>query len=213
MAPGRGCRGVRGYWGLHMKYEDGLLQSTLETQDILLQKIEHELRLTGLKLGPFWPPDCSTRRALTWHGVGKGVYLTKHQPDPQVDDMSCWPAVVPLLTTRCLYWEWRCQGLTWGQQGCRWHWGVTHEKWRQSIANYCWKLQSIADNRTWGQINWTQVHTTLGHQMPLLGGHLTECQPDPKNQQMSRWPNVVPFWATRCLYCGVCLSSGQLDPC
>ena len=39
-----------GLWALHMKYEDGLLQSNLETEDSLLQTIEHGLRSTGLKL-------------------------------------------------------------------------------------------------------------------------------------------------------------------
>ena len=47
--------------------------------------------------------------------------------------------------------------------------------------------------------------------MPLLGGHLTKGQPDPKADQMSSWPDVVPLLATRCLYQGVCLRSGQLD--
>ena len=95
-------------------------------------------------------------------------------------------------------------GLTGGQQGCRWHWRL-HMKNEDSllqstVENY---KRSIADNRTWGQINGTQLHTTLGHQMPLLGVHLTECQPVPRNHQMSRWPNIVPFWATRCLYWGM----------
>ena len=44
--------------------------------------------------------------------------------------------------------------------------------------------------------------------MPLPGEvHLTECQPDPKDDQMSRGPDVVPFLATRCLYQGVHLHS------
>ena len=30
-------------------------------------------------------------------------------------------------------------------------------------------LLNIADNRTWAQVNWTQVSTTLGQQMPLPG--------------------------------------------
>ena len=112
----------------------------------------------------------------------------------------------------------------------------------------------------WAQVNWTQVCTTLDHQMPLPGGtselrstgpklvpllatrclycrvHLTEGQPDPKADQMSRWPdvtlllvtrclyqgdtselrstgpNVVLVLATRCLYQGVHLTEGQPDP-
>ena len=42
--------------------------------------------------------------------------------------------------------------------------------------------------------------TALGHQMLLLGVCLTECQPDPKAHQMSRWPDVVLLLATTCLY-------------
>ena len=48
-----GVGGVRGYWGLHMKFKDGLLQSTLENSRCLLQTIEHELNATGGKLVPF----------------------------------------------------------------------------------------------------------------------------------------------------------------
>ena len=44
----------------------------------------------------------------------------------------------------------------------------------------------------------------------IWGLHLTKGQPDPKVDQMSSWPDVVPLLATRCLY--LCLSSGQLDP-
>ena len=38
---------------------------------------------------------------------------------------------------------------------------------QSTVENCRW---SIADNRTRGQINGTQVHTSLGHQMTLLGG-------------------------------------------
>ena len=78
-------------------------------------------------------------------GVGRGVHLTKHQPDPQADDISCWPAVVPLLTTRCLYWG-RVGGireLTGGAGGIKGHWGVTYEKSRWSIAKYSWKVKVV----------------------------------------------------------------------
>ena len=38
-----------------------------------------------------WPPDASTWGALRGYmGVmGWEIHLTKHQPDPQADDMSC----------------------------------------------------------------------------------------------------------------------------
>ena len=44
------------------------------------------------------------------------------------------------------------------------------------------------------------------------GVHLTKDQSDPKADKMSSWSDIVPLFATRCLYHGVCLSSGQLDP-
>ena len=52
-----------------------------------------ELKSTGPKLVPLL--------ATKFHY--QGVHLTKGQPDPQADHMSFRPAVVPLLTTRCLY--------------------------------------------------------------------------------------------------------------
>ena len=54
----------------------------------------------------------------------------------------------------------------------------------------------------WAQVNWTQVSSTLGHEMPLLGG---------TSQLKSTGHNLVPHFTTRCLYLGVHLHSGQLD--
>ena len=53
-----------------------------------------------------------------------GVHLMKKQPDPQAHDMSCSCAVVPLLTTRFLSWEYGVLGLAGGvgYQGC---WAVS----------------------------------------------------------------------------------------
>ena len=93
-----------------------------------------------------WPPDTSPWGSLIGH-EGVGVQLTKQQPDPQGDDMSCGPAVVPLLTTRCLYWGWghwglaggvegvRASGVSRGCRGIKGTLGVTYEKWWQPIAN------------------------------------------------------------------------------
>ena len=65
----------------------------------------------------------------------------------------------------------------------------------------------------WAWVNWTQLHTPLGHQMLLLGAHLTKGQPDPKVDQMFSWPDIVLLLATRFLYWwGVHLSSSHLDP-
>ena len=39
-----------------------------------------------------------------------------------------------------------------------------------------------------------------------------QCQPHPKDHQMSNWPEVVPLLATRCFYQGVHLTKGQFHP-
>ena len=103
---------------------------------------------------------------------GKGVHLTKHQPDPQTDQTSWWPAVVPHLTTRCLHcgWGWRVSGGWWGCRSIRGIGGLDMKNadglLQSTLENSRW---SIAVNRTWAQVNGTQVHTTLGHLMPLPG--------------------------------------------
>ena len=51
--------------------------------------------------------------------IAHGVHVTKQQPDPQVDNMSCSPAVVPLLTTRFLFWDRGCHGASRGCRGVR----------------------------------------------------------------------------------------------
>ena len=62
-------------------------------------------------------------------GEGVRVHLTKHQPDPQADDMSCRPAIVPLLTTRYLYWGWGgTSRVQQGVKGVSGGIGVTYEK-------------------------------------------------------------------------------------
>ena len=50
--------GVGALGGLDMKNEDSLLQSTHETQDGLLQTIEHEPRSTGPNLVPLLATGC-----------------------------------------------------------------------------------------------------------------------------------------------------------
>ena len=63
----------------------------LKTADGHLQTIEHELRSTGLKLVPFLTTRLLYKEGIevAYAGCGGGVQLTKHQPDPQADDMSC----------------------------------------------------------------------------------------------------------------------------
>ena len=99
----QGCRGIGGYiWKMKTVY----CKVLLNTQDGLLQTIEHELRSLGPMLIPLLVTRCLYVLGIAghmgwWGGV---VHLTKHQPYTHADDMSCWPAVVPLLSTRCLHW-------------------------------------------------------------------------------------------------------------
>ena len=126
--------------------------------------------------------------------------------------MSCWPAVVPLLTTKCLYWGWGCQGANRGVGASGALKGLHMENEDNLLQSTLENgRRSIADNRTWAQVNGTHFSTTLGHQMPLCGGiegayevgvHLTKHHPDPQANDMSCWPAVVPLLTTRCLYWG-----------
>ena len=52
-------------------------------------------------------------------------------------------------------------------------------------------------------MNWNQVSTSVGHWMPLLGI---------MSRLRSTGLKLVLLLATRCLYLGVHLSLGQLDP-
>ena len=82
-----------------------------------LQTIAHELRSMGPKFIPLLVTRCLYLGA-SWGWWGLGIHLTKYQPEPQADQMSCWPAVVTLLTTRCMYWQWGIKGWQ-GCRGCR----------------------------------------------------------------------------------------------
>ena len=44
----------------------------------------------------------------------------------------------------------------------------------------------------WAQVNWTQLSTVLGHQMPLLGVHLSSGQLDPT--EYHSWPLDASTW-------------------
>ena len=199
----QGCMGhwggIGGYvWKMNMVY----CKVLLKTQDSLLQIIEHELRSTRPHLIPLLATRCLFLGALMGH-EGEGVHLAKHQTDPQADYMSCWPALLPLLITRCLYWGWDHWGLTGVVGGVRGDW-VWHMKNEDIVLQSTLvKLrQSIADNRTWAQVNQTSVSTTPGHQIPLPGGieehvggmgrvHLTKHQSDPQADDMSWWHHTA----------------------
>ena len=101
-----GVSGVDGgVGGIGVTYEKWTVycKVLLKTEDGLLQTIEHELRSGGCKFVPLLATRCLYLVGIEV-AYGVGVHLTKHQPDPQADDMSSWPAIVPLLTNRCLYW-------------------------------------------------------------------------------------------------------------
>ena len=199
--------GVGGILGLHMKNEDGVLQSTLENSRCSIADNSTWAQVNGNKVSttlghqiplPWWH----------WGGDGWGT-SDKTSADQQADDMSCWATVVPLLTARCLYWD----GV-----GGRWGIGGYMKNERRMKMVYCKvllktedSLLNTADNRIWDQVNGTQISTTLGHQMPLSGAwrgigggpsDQTKHQPDPQADQMSCWPAVVPLLTTRCLYWG-----------
>ena len=196
------------YCKVHLKTEDGLLKT-----------IKHEFRYTGTKLVLLLATICPYLGALMGiEGDGSGVHMTKHQPDPLANDMSYWPAIVQLLTTRFLYWGRDGGG---GVKGPTGGVGVSGGIVRFHMKNEDGLLQStlenwryaIADNRKWAQVNGTQVNTTLGHQMPLPGGidghrgwsgevHMTIHQPEPQADDMSCWLAVLQLLTIRCLYLG-----------
>ena len=83
--------------------------------------MEHEFRWTRHQFKPLL--------ATRYISLGGWVHLRTYHSDPQAGDVSCWPAVVPLLITRCLY-------LGWGIRGsCRGSWGV------RGIGGYIWNIK------------------------------------------------------------------------
>ena len=97
------------------------------------------------------------------------VHLTKHHYDTQVDDMLCWPTVVPLLTTRYLYWGWGwgggLRGADRGCMGCWGHWGL-------HIKNEDCLLQKIAHKLRWMRPKLVPLLATICLYMGALRGHM-----------------------------------------
>ena len=140
--------------------------------------------------------------------MGVGVHLTKHQSDPQADDMSCWPTWVPLLTTRCLYWG----GGIMGWQGCRGVGVFGGYIWKMKTV-YCKVLLKIQDGLL--QKKEHELRSTRPNLVPLVatrclslgaggvgGVHLTKQQPDAQADDVWCWPTVVLLLTTRCQYWG-----------
>ena len=187
--PNWGCMGCWGYWGYIWKMKTVYCKVLVKTQDGLLLTIEYELRSMRPKLVPFLPTRCCYLQGIegAYWGDGCGrIHLTKHHTDPQADHMLCWPAAVPLLTTRCLYWGLGVS-IREANRVCRGIGGLHMKNEDCLLQSTCENSRwSVADNRTWAQVNGTQVHTTLGHRMPLPRGYvwlevsltqrLTKCQ-------------------------------------
>ena len=117
-----------------MKNEDCLLHSTYENSRWSIIDNRTWAQLNGTHISTTLGHQMPLPGGIGGHrGDGCGrVHLTKHHPDPQADDMLCWPAVVPLLTTRCLYWGWGWgRGIRRADMGC---WG---------IGGYIWKMKTV----------------------------------------------------------------------
>ena len=166
--------------------------------------------------------SCSTTHDLDACTVGWrhqwgvwGLHLTKGQPDPKADQMSHWPEVIPLLTTRCLY-----QGvgadrglpLTKGQadpkadqMSCwpevapllttRCLYEGVHLKTKDSLLqteNILLKthdgLLNTADNTTWAQVNQTYLVPLLATRWLYWG------MSDGRSAQPNGWQHVKLFW-------------------
>ena len=124
--------------GTYEKWRWSIAKYSWQLKDGLLHTMEHEVRLTRRMLVPTRYLYLGALRGPMWV-MGLGVHQAKHQPGPQADDMSCWSAVVLLLTTRCLPCWWGSQGPRGGVGAL----GVTYEKWRWTIAKYSWKLKTV----------------------------------------------------------------------
>ena len=126
--------------------------------------------------------------------------------------MICWPSLVPLLITRYLYLGCGASGDLQGELGISGgYWGL-HMKYADGLLQSTlgnWR-QSIADNRTWAECNWTKVSTILGHEIALMGGvHLNWGQLYVHYYHSllsSVVYTLVPFFTTRYLYLRVHLS-------
>ena len=123
---------------------------------------------------------------------GDGAHLTKHQSDPQTDQMSCWPAVVPLLTSRCLDLGWGCQG---ANRGCRGIGGIGGYIWKMKMV-YCKVLLKTQDG----------LLQTIEHELRSMGPKLVPLLAarclywgmggvsNWRSACLKGWPNVKLTW-------------------
>ena len=129
----------------------------LKSQDSILQTIEHEFRWTRPQLVPSLATRCISGEVLTHRLMMCHADLQQFH-SWSLDACTLHGASVGLQ----------------GVLGCQGVWGVTYQIQRWAIAKYSWNWrQSIADNSTWAEINWTEVSIILGHEIALLGVHLS----------------------------------------
>ena len=171
-----GSIGASGVGGTSQKWRESIANC----------KCTSELRSTRPNLVPLWATRClyqghtselrSTRPnlvlLLATRCLYQGVHLRSGQLDPSqyhswpldastrgVSELrSTRPNLVPLSATRCLYW-----GYIWPK--------VRVTKCQADLMWYhSWPLDASTRGYILPQVNWTQLSTTLGHEMPLLGG-------------------------------------------
>ena len=127
-----------------------------------------------------WPPDASTGGYI-WLNVS----LTKRLAKCEDDLTSYWTQV-----------NWTYVSTIVGHQmpllGGTSDWMSAWQK-----ANQMWRWPVIILNS--GQLDLCQYYC-WPPDASTGGVCLTECQPDSKDDQMLRWPDVPPVLATRCLY-------------
>ena len=159
-----------------------------------LQTIEHEFRSIGPRLVPLLATRCLYLGELRGH--------RRWWDGGTSDKTTAWPTgwwhiILPCGSTTLDHqmpvwgWGWGIKGAN----GCRGHWGL-HMKNEDGLLQSTLEnsRESIADNRTWAQVNWTYVSTSLGHQMPLLGDMSYWRSAWPKG-----WPNVKLTWHSTAL--------------
>ena len=146
----------------------------------ILLNVSLTQRMTIMSKKPDVVPFLATRCLY------QGVCLTECQPEPKDKQMSRWPDVVPFLATRCLY-----QGV------------CLTDSQSDPKANQMSRWPDIVLSS--GQLDLCQYHS-WPPDASTRGVHLTECQPDPKDDQ-----NVKITWCSTILGHQMPLPGGMSD--
>ena len=135
---------------------------------------------------------------------------------------SMGPKFIPLLATRCLYQgvcETESQPDPKANQMSRWpniYWAPVNWTYVRTILGHQMPLQGGTSDwmsawcKGWPNVKMTWWSTILGHQMPLLGVVWPNVRLTRRMTGLSRWPYIVLFLATRCLYWGYIWSNVRL---